>query len=295
MSIDRELFDTELLKKLEYLALVSQRLHRGRARGEHITYRKGSSLEFFDYRSYQPGDDFRYIDWNIYSRLDRLVVKLFAAEEDLSVHILLDASKSMEHGDPAKIAYARRVAAALAYIGISHLDRVGLTLFSSKLGQTLPAHRSRKQLFSLFEAFSRIKCEGKTSLNLVLEEFARRTRQPGLAIIISDLLDPEGCETGLAALAHRGHDIVVMQILDDSELAPPDSGEFELQDTETGEILSISVNKSIAELYGNTLLRWFRGIEDYCLNRGIEYLRISTAIPFEDLILKYLRQGLHLH
>ena len=295
MAIDRALFTPEFLNKLEYLALVSHRFHRGRARGEHITYRKGSSLEFFDYRSYQPGDDFRYIDWNIYSRLDRLVVKLFAAEEDLSVHILIDESGSMGYGNPSKIDYARRVGAALAYIGISHLDRVGLTLFSSRLGNTLPAHRSRKQLFSLFDSFSNIHCQGGTGVNRSLEEYARRSRQTGLAVVISDLLDPEGYGKGLAALLHRGFDLVVMQVLDDRELAPPDTGELELHDMETGETETISVDQSVLDLYQNTLLRWFRGIEDYCLTRGVEYLRISTAIPFEDLILKYLRQGLHLH
>ena len=132
------LFPADFLSKLERLAFVAKKIHRGRSRGEHITYRKGSSLEFYDYRSYRPGDDPRYIDWNIYERLGRLVTKLFSAEEDLTVHFLLDASASMSFGTPSKLLFELRLCAALSCIAQTHLDRVGITWFSDAPGKTLP-------------------------------------------------------------------------------------------------------------------------------------------------------------
>lgn len=295
MAFDRTLFDTEFLQKLGYLSLVSKRLHRGRARGEHLTYRKGSSLEFFDYRSYEPGDDFRYIDWSIFNRLDRLVVKLFAAEEDLSIHLLVDTSLSMDFGEPKKIDYARKVAAALGYIGITSLDRVGVSVFSSELNEFLPPHRGRNQLFSLFDALSKIRPGGRTSLSRSLGKYSLQSRQSGLVIVISDLFDPEGYESAIQALLHKRYDVVLLQILNEQELSPTEKGELKLVDAETGESERFSVDSECLLRYQETLMSFFKEIEQFCLKRGVEYLRIITSTPFEDLILKYLRQGMHLH
>jgi uncharacterized protein (DUF58 family) len=201
--IDRVIFDQDFLQKLEYLSMISRRIYRGETRGSHSSYKKGVSPDFADYRSYQPGDDFRMIDWNIFGRLDRLFVKLYTEEEDLSVHVLLDASLSMTYGDPRKIDYARRVAAALAYIAICSLDRVGITTFAAGLGGALAPHRGRTQLLHLFDYISRIAPQGGTRVSQSLEDYALRTARPGLAIVISDLLDPEGYTRGLLALLYR--------------------------------------------------------------------------------------------
>ncbi|HUJ77297.1 MAG TPA: DUF58 domain-containing protein, partial [bacterium] len=131
--MDPELFDREFLRKLESLAFLSRRLYRGQARGAHTSVRRGTSLDFADFRGYQPGDDFRTIDWGIYGRLDKLVVRLYAEEEDLSIHLLVDASASMSFGAPPKFDYARRLAAALGYVGIGSLDRVGVSTFGAGL------------------------------------------------------------------------------------------------------------------------------------------------------------------
>jgi len=169
--VDTALFDGEFLRRLEYLALVSRRLHRGEARGSHGTPRRGSSsVDFADYRAYQPGDDFRSIDWNIYGRLDRLLVKLFAEEEDLSVHLLLDTSRSMAYGSPRKVDWARRLAAALGYIGLASLDRVGAALFSTGMKGSLPPRRGRAQVFHLFEYLGRAEAAGGTDLARSLED-----------------------------------------------------------------------------------------------------------------------------
>jgi uncharacterized protein (DUF58 family) len=293
--LDNRLFDPSFLRKLEYLKLVAGRLHRGERRGEHETYRKGTSLEFADYRSYQGGDDFRYIDWNIYNRLDRLMVKLFAAEEDLTLHILLDDSRSMAFGQPSKIDCACRMSAALGYIGLANLDRVGVTTFAEEPGDSLPPHRSRKHIFSLFNYLSNIECEGATNINRALVNFSLRSKRPGLAVVLSDLLDENGFEEGLKALLYRNYDVVLIQILDEEEIEPGIKGAFRLIDSETGSRRKVTVDSTTLKLYRDKLGRFFQGIEKFCLSRGIEYMRTSNQVPIEDLVLKYLRQGMHLH
>jgi uncharacterized protein (DUF58 family) len=293
--MDRELFDHDFLRKIEYLSLVARRLYRGETHGEHSSPTHGTSPDFADYRDYQPGDDFRYIDWNIFSRLDRLLVKLFVEEEDLSVHILLDTSRSMEYGSPRKIDYARRVAAALGYIGLTSLDRVGVTTFAAGLSGALAPRRGKLQLFHLLEYMSRITTAGTTDFSRSLEGYAMRTRQPGLAVIISDMLDSADYQRGLLALRYRKFDVVLVQILDREEISPASGGTVRLTDMETGRMMKLTVDRSLLSAYRDRVGRFLSGLEAFSLKAGIEYLRTSTIIPFEDLVLKYLRQGAHLH
>jgi uncharacterized protein (DUF58 family) len=293
--MDRELFDRDFLKKIEYLSLVSRRLYRGQVRGEHASVARGTSPDFADYRDYQAGDDFRYIDWNVFSRLDRLFVKLFVEEEDLSVHILLDTSRSMEYGGPRKIDYARRVGAALGYIGITSLDRVGVSAFAAGLTDALAPRRGRMQLFHLLEYMSRVKTSGATDFSRSLEAYAARTRQPGLAIVISDMLDPSGYQRGLLALLYRKFDVVLVQVLDREEISPTEGGTVRLTDLETDRFLKLTIDRRLLSAYRARVGRYLGGIEEFCLKAGIEYLRTSTVVPFEELVLKYLRQGAHLH
>jgi uncharacterized protein (DUF58 family) len=293
--MDRELFDREFLSKIEYLSLISRRLYRGEMRGEHTSPSRGTSPDFADYRDYQPGDDFRYIDWNIFSRLDRLLVKLFVEEEDLTVHILLDTSRSMAYGQPPKIDYARRVGAALGYIAITSLDRVGVTTFAAGLSGALAPRRGKMQLFHLLEYMSRVTTSGTTDFSGSLEGYALRTRQPGLAIVISDMLDPSTYERGLLALLYRKFDVVLVQILDREEISPTAGGTMRLTDMENGRALKLTIDRPLLAAYRAKVGKYLSGIEKFCLKTGVEYLRTSTVVPFEDLVLKYLRQGAHLH
>jgi uncharacterized protein (DUF58 family) len=296
--MDRVLFDREFLRKLEYLSLVSRRLYRGQAKGGHASPRRGTSIDFADYRTYQPGDDFRYIDWNIFGRLDRLFLKLFAEEEDLSVHILLDASRSMAFGSPRKIDYARRVAAALGFIGLASLDRVGATTFAAGLGGALAPRRGRTQVFHLLEHLSRISAAGRTDISRSLEDYALRAGSPGLAVIVSDLLDdagPAAYRRGLLALRYRGFDLVLVHILDRDEIAPREQGMARLADMETGRTVNVAIDGQLLAAYRRKVAGFFGGVEDFCLKNRIEYLRTSTVVPFEDVVLKYMRQGAHLH
>jgi uncharacterized protein (DUF58 family) len=288
------LFDADFMQKLEYLTLISRKLYKGRARGEHQTFRRGSSLEFHDYRPYQPGDDFRYIDWSIYSRLDRLFVKLFAAEEDLEVQVLLDTSASMGFGTPSKMDYSRRVAAALSYIALLNLDRVGAAAFSASVGPTLPPFR-RRGVNSLFSFYEGLQAGGTTRFNESLKSFSAKSGRPGLAIVISDLMDPAGYQEGIRSLVYGRYDIMLIHVLSEEEIDPTLRGPFELTDVETSARMRVSIEQSMIEAYQERLRAYFEEIEGFCLSNAIEYVRSSTLVPFEDLVLKYLRQGMYLH
>ncbi len=295
--MDEALFDRELLRKLESLSFISRRIYRGDTRGSHASVRRGTSLDFADYRTYQPGDDFRAIDWSIFGRLDRLFVRLYAEEEDLTVHVLLDSSASMGYGVPPKLDYARRLAAALGYVGIGSLDRVGVTTFGAGLGGGLAPRRGRAQLFHLMEYMSGIRASGGTDVARSLEDYARRSQSPGLAIVISDLLDDSlsGYQRGLSALLFHDFDVVLVHVLDRQEIVPLEDGAVRLTDMETGQARPVFVDRSVREAYQKRLGGFFGEVESFCLAHRIEYLRAATVVPLEDVVLRYLRQGAHLH
>ena len=210
------------------------------------------------------------------------------------VHILLDSSRSMAFGDPPKIDYGKKVAAALAYIALLNLDRIGATTFTDALGSSLPPFR-RRGAGSIFDYFNGIDAAGGTAFNEALSTYASRTKRPGLAIIISDLLDPLGYESGLLSLLYRRYDIMVIQVLSEDEIDPGYSGSFQFTDSENGSTVKVTLDPPVVEAYRSRLRRYFRDIESFCLSHSIEYVRSSTLVPFEDLVLKYLRQGMYLH
>ena len=269
-------------------------MFRGLLRGEHTTPRRGRGLEFSDFRHYRPGDDFRHVDWNIYSRLDQLFLKLHASEEDLTLHLVVDASASMAFGEPSKFDHARRLAAALGCIALHNLDRVGVGAFAANLGASLPPVKARHHLARLLAFLRGLPCAGETRFGTALRDFAARTRNPGLAILISDLLGAEDAQRGIEALLHAGHEVAVIQLLAESEIDPPLEGALRLVDAETGRELEVTVDRELRRLYRLQLERELQQMESFCRRRGVEYLRASTAIAFEDVVLKYLRQGAHL-
>ncbi len=289
------LFDTEFLRKLDTLRFLARKVLRGQSQNDRTTVRRGMGLEFSDYRRYHAGEDFRYIDWNIYSRLDQLFLKIFTAEEDLAIHLLVDTSQSMQLGTPPKLDYARRVAAALGYIGLNSLDRVGAVSFADELGKPMPPQRGRQQIFALFRYFEALECHGGTDLNRVLSNYARHSTTGGLAIVLSDLLDPQGYMRGLDALAYGRFDVLVIQLIDETEINPPLEGALRLQDIESSQQRRITINRRLLERYRAKVLEYFAQIEAFCAQRNVEYLRASTTVPFEDVILRYLRRGVYLH
>lgn len=287
--------DEDFLRRLEKLKILAQQGIKGPSKGEHRSWRSGASLEFLDYRKYQVGDDFRYIDWNVYGRLDKLFVKLFRSEEELNIHILLDMSRSMRAGNPSKEIYAKKVAAALSYIGLANLDRVGVTAFSHTLGDSKPPERGKKVYLSILKYLLSLKPEGKTDLNSCLSEYALTCKRPGIAIILSDLLDPNGVEKGLEALRYRKFDITVVHMLDSEELFPGYNGYLTLRELETGETKKITLNEELLTLYRQKVGSFLNNIKELCYKNGIDYYLSDTGIPFEDFLLDYLTTGTLFH
>ena len=285
----QDLLSPEFLLQLERLALLSRRAFRGRTRGERKSPRKGMSVEFSDYRPYGAGDDLRYVDWNIYGRLDRLYLKLFVDEEDLRLHLLLDGSASMSFGEPGKLHYAARLAAALGFVGLASHERVGVAVIRDRMAEGWSPARGRGQLLSLLEFAARLRSEGPTGLSDALVAYALRSREAGLAVLISDLLDPAGYERGLKALLERRFDVHVVHLLSPEELNPVLAGDLRLTDAETGEIQDFTMDGEAMRSYRERLGEFLESAEGFCRANEISYHRVATDTPVEELVLRELK------
>lgn len=282
-------FTSEFLAQLERLTLASRRTFRGRVKGERRSPRKGQSVEFSDYRPYGIGDDLRYVDWNIYARLDRLYVKLFVDEEDLCVHLLVDASNSMGFGQPTKLRYASRVAAAVGFVGLVSLERVGVGVLREKVSEGWPPTRGRNQFVALADFLAGLQAGGATSLNRGLANYAMRAREPGLIVLLSDLLDPAGFETGIRALMERRFEVHIVHVLTPEELHPVLAGDLRLHDSETGEVREITVDGAVLRSYQESLGQFLERVEGFCRSAEIGYRRVTTEMPVEEFLLSHLR------
>lgn len=295
--VSAPLFDSAFLAKLEQLQLLARRLFHGQNLAERRSRQTGSSLEFADYRNYTPGDDLRTVDWNVYGRLDRLFVKLFEAERDLPVSFLIDASASMRwqpEGAQAggKFDHARQVAAALAYIALSSLDRVNLFFFSADLGTDLGFVRGRQQFHAVLE-FLRREPEGgrqTTDLSRSFRSFAHRLKRRGLVFVLSDFFDPQAAQA-LAFLRRQQFEPAALQVLAPWEADPALRGDLRLRDAETGTTLDLTADPGLLRRYREAFARFQAELEATCRQRAIGLVRTTTEIPFEDLVLRVLREN----
>ena len=291
------LFDSAFLAKLEQLYLLSKKLFRGAHRAERRSRQIGSSLEFADYRNYTLGDDLRSIDWNIYGRLDRLFVKLFEQEQDLDISFLLDASASM-HWTPegsdrlSKFDQARRITASLAYIGLANLDRVNVHYFASRLEQDLGLCRGKSQFHKVLDFLRDAPAlEGETHLLPCMRTFAQRMKRRGLVFVLSDLFDPQGVEEALALLRYQQFEVHVIHVLDPAELRPTATGDLRLVESETGEAYEVTTSEVLLRRYHAEVDAFLEKTSAFCLEHGIGYAQATTIVPFEDLVLRVLRDG----
>lgn len=288
------LFDEKTLRKLSRFALVASRVRAGVYKGERRSTKRGSSLEFADYRSYTPGDDLRRLDWNVYARLGRPFLKLFEEEEDLAVHVLVDGSGSMDwgDGDENKFGYALRLAGALGAIALGAGDRLSLAFLQANAAPLLhgPA-RGNAALLPMLAFLENRRPGGATDLNRSLRDYALAPRRPGHAFLISDLLAPGGFETGLGALQSRGYEVVLIHLLAPAEIDPPLAGDLRLVDVETGAAQDVSVDPGMRSLYRRRVTAWRQEIQAFCHRRDVHYLGAVTSTPWERLVLQEMRQA----
>lgn len=284
-------FDEEFLRKLELLSVVSKRLLSGQFRAERRAKKVGSGVEFSDYRGYVPGDDFRAVDWRAYMRLDRLILRLFEEETDLPVYVFIDASASMGGRANEKLDYAKRVAAALAYIGLSNLDRVSLVAYADGIIEELPAQRSKAQVFNIFRFLGRVGASHSTNAGEAFHRFFTARRRRGIAVVISDFLDPHGVLSAFDVVRYRRQDLLAVHVVSPADAAPPLNGEITLVDSETGVHQDLTVTPALLRAYEQEFATYAAEIERYCTLYGFGYVRTVTDYPFEDLVLQVLRSG----
>ena len=285
------ILDPEFMSKLDQLELISRKIFTGRMKGERRSKKRGISIEFADYRDYSPGDDLRFLDWNIYGRLDRLFLKLFMEEEDLFVYLLVDRSISMDFGEPTKLDYAKKVAAALGYIALVNMERVSVGGFSDTVHDYFRPSRGKGNSWKLFQFLESIQPDGSTVLVESCRNFALRHQTKGVVIILSDFMDPSGYDAAFQYFVGQKYEVFAIQILSDEEVEPPFAGDLKLVDAETGTNAEITVSGPLLKAYRNRLQNFTDGLKNYCTQRGIAYLYTTTSMPFDQLILNYFRQG----
>ena len=290
------LLSPELLRRLEQFQLLAQRRSKSSARGERRSRGRGHSVEFADYRNYVAGDDLRYLDWNLYGRLDRLFLKLYEEERELPVTIFLDASESMTFGSPSKFDFARQVAAAIGYVALCGFDRVSVRVFPERdeeaaVRGALRLVRGRSTALAYFQNLSQLKAEGGANFNEALRRGALQIKQTGLAIILTDFLDPAGYEGGFGALVGRGFDVSAVQILSTEELAPSTYGDLRMVDSESGTQQEVTFGRFRLAAYQRTVQNFCQRLREYCQDRGIHFFLTPSDTPLEELLLKQLRQA----
>jgi uncharacterized protein (DUF58 family) len=284
------LLSPELLAQLERLELVTRKIFRGRMKGERRSRRKGQSVEFADFRNYVPGDDLRFIDWNLYARLEKLFLKLFMEEEDLHFYALIDASASMEFGDPTKFYYAKQLAASLGFVGLCRADRVKIEALGTSRSSPGPVLRGRHTLWRMLEHVGGMQSGMNAPLAQSVKEFCLRNSGKGILVLISDLMDKSGYESALRFLLAQDMDVYVIHLLSPEELDPEVKGDLKLVDCEDEDIAEITVSRPLLEKYKRTLAAFIDGAREFCTRRGMTYVMTNTDTPVDQLVSHYLRQ-----
>jgi len=300
MSDKDRLFDPGTLKKFENLTLIASQVRAGVMKGERRSSKRGTSIEFADYRNYVKGDDLRRIDWNIYARLQRPFIKLLEEEEDLAVHFIIDSSASMDwprqgqgngfDRDQHKFIWALRMLAGLAYLSLTSGDRVQINALRESQMERWGPHRGRAYALPMLDTLEGFYTRGETEFNEGLRRYALHSaNRPGLCVILSDMMVPE-YQTGLKALQARGFEIALIQVLSPDEVDPKITGDLRLMDVETGLPQEVTVDEGMMKLYKERLMAWQEEIGDFCMRRGIHFVSVDTSVPWEEIILLQMRQ-----
>lgn len=289
-EVDPTVFDETFLRQLERLQLLMRQPARGGLKGGRRSVKRGQSVEFADYRDYTLGDDLRQLDWNILARLEKLFVKLYVEEEDVTITFLLDASASMAAGRPDKLTYAKRAAAALGYIGLASEDRVSIVALTGRTGRRQAAIRGSGRVFRLLGALSGIPiADGQTDLLAAARHAAAQLTGRGVVVLLSDLLDPNA-DRVIRELSATGSDVVILHLLSPEELDPQLEGDLRLVDVETGDGMDVTIDLATIDDYKARLAAWREAFADIAAKRRASYVPLSTDVPLADLVFAELRR-----
>ncbi len=286
------LFDDDFLETLEYLHIIARKILSGQMKAERRSRQKGISVEFADHRPYVPGDDFRFIDWNLFFRTENLFLKLFEEEEDLYIYLLLDCSGSVDFGVPYKFHYLRRIAAAIGYLGLAGLDRVYIVPFNATLPKgaaNMLSIRGKGKVFTMLRFLEGLKPGGPTNLSNCMKTFAASKRKRGLAVVLSDFYD-EAAIAGLNALRYQKFEVFAVHCVSPQEAQPELLGDLRLLDTETGRFREVTLTEGLLRRYRETFSSYCDGLEKFCRKSAIGYVRCRTDLPFQDTIIHMLRK-----
>jgi uncharacterized protein (DUF58 family) len=278
------LLDREFLEKLERLTIHWQRSFPGLVGGHNVSRFAGAGQEFLDHRNFHHGDDLRAVNWRAYLRLEKLFLKMFQVEPRVPVRFLVDSSQSMLAGSGLKFDYARKLAGALAYVGLVRLDTLEIHDFGARLGQRSFCTGGRHRFASVVDSLTGMKAEGRTDFFAVVREFISSYPQRGLLIVISDFLDDQGCEKPLQYLYDFGHELLLIQVWAEEDRTPPWLGELDLSDAETGNRIKIQVDEGARSRYTEAFDRYAKALEQLALRNGGRYVGVSTSMPIEEVI-----------
>lgn len=284
------LLTPEFMARLDQLDVISRKMLAGKLKGERRSKRRGQSVEFADYRNYVVGDDLRFIDWNVYARLDKLFLKLFLEEEDLALYVLVDISRSCDFGQPNKALYMKQVAAALGYVGLVNYNRVAVAAMNETVAAETGNLRSRRRVAPMLDFLQKLQPTGGTHLAEACRRFALQHRGRGVLVLISDFYDKSGYESALRYVAGGLYDLYCIQVLSPQELQPELQGDLKLKDIEDGDTAEVSMTQPLMAQYKRNLNAWCLGLKNFVTRRGGVYLFTSTAVPFDTLVLNYLRE-----
>ena len=285
-----ELLDSKFLARLDALDILSRKIFQGKLQGERRSKRRGQSVEFADHRPYVVGDDLRFVDWNIYGRLDQLFLKLFLEEQDLSVHILFDASASIAQGEPSKESAVKKMAAALTYIALVNNNRATLSCFADGLVGQLPHMRGRNYLPQMAELLLTTSSEGSSHFEKAARQLVGGRIGSGVMIVLSDFLFKEGFEAGLRRLISKNYDLYVIQVLSPQEILPEISGDLKLVDVEDADVAEVTISAALLKYYKRNMSAYCNELKEFCTQRGATYSLMNSSQSVEMFVLNYLRR-----
>ena len=285
----------QFLKQLDPFLISAKHSFRGKFRGERRSLNRGTGMEFADYRAYEPGDDLRYVDWNIYARLGKLFIKLHHTDEDLPLALLLDSSRSMEFGTPTKLTCAKQIVAALGYIALAHADSVAIYTCTERLSVALPPTSGKSQFSRLTKAITAIAADGQTRLMECLKQLPMYQRSPGMVVILSDFLDPDSYAADFKSLLGRGFLITAIHLVSQEEINPQahmenaaTGSDWLVEDAETGETRAITFNAEILTQYQAQQQTFCADLQRFCIDQGIGYAQLKNNNPIEPFVLQEL-------